>query len=111
MAVNALRARICAWQVYSFLEFCETASVTKMDAIDIDPFLGKMSSLVTRTAPPTRAGWNAASWRRIITLPTMIGAVRDRAVAAANLTGYSIEAFVAEGCQDNMCSSGLAPWH
>lgn len=41
----------------------------------------------------------------------LYGSVRDRAVAAANLTGYSNEAFVAEIYQNNMCSSGLAPWH
>lgn len=38
------------------------------------------------------------------------GAVRDRAVSAANLTGYSNEVFVAEIYNGNMCSSALIPW-
>lgn len=38
------------------------------------------------------------------------GNIRDKAVAAANLTGYSNEVFVAEVNGGNMCSAGLTAW-
>jgi len=71
---------------------------------------------------------NSAGFRRWVTfsdgtwkLPTglylaeantgLYGAVRDKAVAAANLTGYANEVFVAEIYGSNMCSSSLSRWH